>query len=109
MPNILKRLLDFVTLIMLQQCHASQIAPLAHQHLFEDLEHDTAVYAYGPYDDIEHHPEQVLVIKFIHDDGLKVFAAWQGVSVTVESNLPNMGWDHEDGEFGLGGDWWKRR
>lgn len=109
MPHTLKRLIDFVTLIMLSQCHAKQIPPLAHKHLFEEEEHDTAVYAYGPFEDIEHQPDQVLVIKFIQDDGLKVYAAWKGISVTVESNLPSMGWDHEDGEFGLGGDWWKRR
>ncbi len=110
MPNnTLKRLLDFITLIMLNQHTARQVPALAHKHLFQEEEQDTAVYAYGPYDDLEHHQEQVLVVKFINDDGLKVFVAWQGVSVTVESNLPGMGWDQEDGASGLGGDWWKRR
>lgn len=108
MTNTLKRLLDFIALIMLNQTTIRQIPALAHKHLFQGDEQDTAVYAYGAYDEKEHHPEQVLVVKFINDDELKVFAAWHGISVTVESNLPSMGWDYEDGEFGLGGDWWKR-
>jgi len=109
MPHMLKRLLDFITLVMLKQSEPKEIPALAHKHFFAYEEQDTAVYCYGPYEELEHHPEQILVIKFINDSGLKLFASWQGVSVTVESNLPGIGWDHEDGEFGLGGDWWKRK
>ena len=106
---LLKRLMDFVAFIIIKQGSCKQIPSMAHQNLFHDAEQDTAVYVYGPYEELEHQPAEILVIKFINDDFLKVFCTWQGVSLTVETNVPGMGWDYEDGEFGLGGDWWKRR
>lgn len=106
--NLMKRLIDFVTLIMYKQCNKSEISPLAHQHFLEYEEQDTGVYAYDAFEPMDHHSETDLVVKFLNDNGLKIFASWQGINITIEANLPSMGWDHEDGEFGLGGDWWKR-
>lgn len=106
--HILSRLTGFLVIIMLKQCEPKAISALAHKELFNESEHDTGVYAYDAFEKMDVHPESDLVLKFLDDSRLKVFASWQGVSLTLEANLPNMGWDAEGGEFGMGGDWWKR-
>ncbi len=105
--EMMKRLLEFASLILCENCKASDVSALAHQKFFAPEEQDTFVFSYGPFDEMEHQSEADMVVKFLHDSGMKVHIAWQGVSVTLEVNLPDMGWDHENGEFGLGGDWWK--
>lgn len=106
MIELLGRILNFAALVISEQPTVDKISTLAHKSFFKEEEQDTAVYAYGVYDKPEHHSEEVLVVKFVTDT--KVFVSWQGIESTVEANLPSMGWDYEDGEFGLGGDWWKR-
>jgi hypothetical protein len=108
MPQILRRLMDFAALIMVEQVPHKDVPALAHKRFFAACEQDTAVYCYGPYEDMEHNPEEILVIKFLQDSGLKISLSWQGTSITIECNLPNTGWDYENGQFGLGGDWWKK-
>ncbi len=106
-PELMKRLVDFASLVLSQSCKTEEISPLAHQKFFTPEEQDTFVFAYGPYDKMEHQSEADMVVKFLQDNCMKIYLAWQGTSITLEVNLPSMGWDHENGEFGLGGDWWK--
>lgn len=103
-----QRLTDFIVLIMTNNCPPAGVSALAREELFNPNEKDTAVYVYGPYHKAEQHPAD-LVIKFITDNGMKISASWQGTAVTLEANLPGAGWDHENGEYGLGGDWWKKK
>ena len=106
--HLAKRLVDFITLLLLKGIASEDAAEFAENHLFDYSERNTVIHCYGPYEEIaERHPEKDLVIKFMSDGGTKVHASWQGVSITVEGNFPDMGWDSDDGEFGLGGDWWK--
>ena len=103
-----KRLIDFVSLVMMKGISTEDVPDFARSHLLEYEERNTVIYCYGAYDEIEeHHPEKDLVIKFISDSGMEIHTTWQGVSITLKGNFPDMGWDHDEGEFGLGGDWWK--
>jgi hypothetical protein len=85
------------------------VSKLARTILFVEGEEDTAVYVYGQYDAVtERHHESDLVVHFETDSLVKIRAVWQGANVAIEGNFPTMGWDHEDGEFGLGGNWWRK-
>ena len=107
MHFLAKRLIDFISLIMLRGTSIEEIPALAHSNFLHDSERPV-IHCYGAYEEIEErHPEKDLVIKFIKDNGMKVHASWKGVSITIEGNFPDMGWDTDDGEFGYGGDWWQ--
>ena len=103
-----KRLIDFLAYLVLEGISKDCIAREARKKLFIDGEEDSAVYVYDEFDLLtESHPEADLVIIFENNSTIKIRAIWKGINIALEGNFPTMGWDKVNGEFGLGGDWWK--
>ena len=105
---VAKRLIDLLAHIALEATPKEEVVHFVRKQFLIEGEEDTAIYVYGQYDIVtERHHESDLVIHIETDSVVKIRAVWQGINISLEGNFPVMGWDKEDGEFGLGGDWWK--
>ncbi len=109
--TLTRRLINFLADVA-EGVRIKDIGPHARKTLFQKGEEDTAVYVYDQFDIIEEqHHESDLVVKLgTGSDGrLKITAHWHGANIVLEGNFPAIGWGNDEGEFGMGGDWWREK